>query len=573
MTGESGEPGMTGVTGQPGQPSQPGEAGEPGEPGMPGQPGGSDEAGTTGEPLVLAVDLGTGGPKIGFVSVTGKVAWHDHVAVRTRWLDGGGAVQDAEEWWTIVTDAVRKVIANGDVPAADVVAVCITGQWASTVPVDAGGVPVGDCIMWQDHRGIRLARQRIGGPVAGYAPGALAAWVRKTAGIPGGNDPVGHMLNLATNYPDVAAAARWYLEPVDYLAMRFTGVPAATHASMTAAWLTDNRRLDRLAYDDDLVRRAGVDGAKLPPLVPTGSVIGPIRADVAADLGLPAAVQVVAGVPDLHAAAIGSGALGEGEAHMALSTTSWISLPLPRKKTDVVHGMASIPGLPGVGGGYLLANNHDTSGLCLQWLRDNVLAADDGLFAGAPAGADACDFDDLTALAAGSPPGARRLVFTPWLAGERTPVSDSHLRGGFHNLSLATTRTDLVRAVLEGVAYNNHWLHGYVERFVKRRLDPIRMVGGGACSDLWCQIHADVMDRTIERVADPLNAQLRGAALLAGMALGHVDRRQVRDLVQVAGTFTPDPANRQVYDRLSSELPGLYKAQRKMFRRLNRRWA
>jgi xylulokinase len=544
----------------------PDDAGErPGHDGPAGGRGGADPR----DGLVLAVDLGTGGPKVGFVSVAGQVAWQDHVPVRTRWLDGGGAVQDAGEWWTIITDAVRKVLANGDVPADRVVAVCITGQWASTVPVDADGVPVGDCIMWQDHRGIRLARQRIGGPVAGYDPRALAAWVRKTAGIPGGNDPVGHMLNLATNYPEVAAAARWYLEPVDYLAMRFTGVAAASHASMTASWLTDNRRLDLLAYDDDLVRRAGVDGSKLPPLVATGSVIGPVRDDVAADLGLPSGVQVVAGVPDLHAAAIGSGALGPGEAHMALSTTSWISLPVPRKKTDVLHGMASIPGLDG---GYLLANNHDTSGLCLQWLRDNLVAPADGLFGDGDPAADPCSFDDLTALAAGSPPGARRTIFTPWLEGERTPVTDSHVRGGFHNLSLATTRADLVRAVMEGVAYNDHWLLGYVEKFVKQRLDPIRMVGGGAVSDLWCQIHADVMDRTIEQVEDPLNAQLRGAAMLAGMSLGLVSKSEVRDLVGVTRTFTPDPANRQVYDRLSSELPKLYASQKKMFRRLNRRW-
>jgi xylulokinase len=530
-----------------------------------------------GEPLVLAVDLGTGGPKVGFVSVTGRVAWHDHIALQTRWLDGGGAVQDAGEWWSVVSGAARKAIANGDVDAGRVAAVCITGQWASTVPVDADGLPVGDCIMWQDHRGIRLVRGRIGGRVSGYDARALAAWVRKSGGVPGGNDPVGHMLNLATNYPEVAAAARWYLEPVDYLAMRFTGVPAATHASMTAAWLTDNRRLDLLAYDDDLVGRAGVDSAKLPPLVPTGSVIGPVRDDVAAELGLPAGVQVVAGVPDLHAAAVGSGSLGEGQAHMAISTTSWISLPVDRKRTDVRHGMATIPGLDG---GYLLANNHDTSGLCLQWLRDNVLAPEDGLFGPAPAPdgdgreavAPGCSFDDLTALAATSPPGARRVIFTPWLEGERTPVSDSHLRGGFHNVSLATTRADLVRAVMEGVAYNDHWLHGHVERFAGRRLDPVRIVGGGAQSDLWCQIHADVMDRTIERVADPMHAQLRGAALLAGMSLGHVDRTEVRDLVEVDATFTPDAANRGVYDRLSAELPNLYASQRKMFRRLNRRW-
>jgi xylulokinase len=552
--------------------------------------GDTGRAGPTGaaEPLVLAIDLGTGGPKVGFVSVTGRVAWHDHVALHTRWLDGGGAVQDAGEWWSVVSGAVRKAIANGDVDAGRVTAVCITGQWASTVPVDADGVPVGDCIMWQDHRGIRLVRERIGGRVAGYDARALVAWVRKTGGVPGGNDPVGHMLNLATNYPEVAAAARWYLEPVDYLAMRFTGVPAATHASMTAAWLTDNRRLDLMAYDDELVGRSGIDGAKLPPLVPTASVIGPVREDVATELGLPAGVQVVAGVPDLHAAAVGSGSLGADQAHMAISTTSWISLPIDRKRTDVRHGMATIPGLDG---GYLLANNHDTSGLCLQWLRDSIVAPDDGLFgpvaphadgdggagpdgepgAGPEAAPPACSFDDLTALAATSPPGSRRVIFTPWLAGERTPVSDSHLRGGFHNVSLATTRADLVRAVMEGVAYNDHWLHRYVERFAGRRLDPVRIVGGGSQSDLWCQIHADVMDRTIERVADPMHAQLRGAAMLAGMSLRHVDRSEVRDLVEVDATFTPDAANRGVYDRLSAELPNLYASQRKMFRRLNRR--
>src|SRR5690606_25445785 len=152
-------------------------------------------------------------------------------------------------------------------------------------------------------------------------------------------------------------AARWYLEPVDYLAMRFTGRPAATHASMVAAWLTDNRRLDHLDYDDELVRRAGVDRDKLPPLVPTASAVGTLQPPVADDLGLLAEVSGVAGVPDQHAAAGGSGALGDGEAHMALSTTSWISLPLPGKRTDVRHGMAAVPGL---GGGYLLANNHDT---------------------------------------------------------------------------------------------------------------------------------------------------------------------------------------------------------------------
>jgi xylulokinase len=133
-----------------------------------------------------------------------------------------------------------------------------------------------------------------------------------------------------------------------------------------------------------------------------------------------------------------------------------------------------------------------------------------------------------------------------------------------------TNGADLIRAVLEGVAYNARWLNEAVERFAKRRLDPLRMFGGGALSDLWCQIHADVLDRTIERVADPMHANLRGAALFAGLAVGKVRREEIRGLVRVERTFTPDPRNRSVYDRLYAEFPRLYKAQRRMFARLNR---
>jgi xylulokinase len=110
-----------------------------------------------------------------------------------------------------------------------------------------------------------------------------------------------------------------------------------------------------------------------------------------------------------------------------------------------------------------------------------------------------------------------------------------------------------------------------VERFAKRRLDPLRMVGGGAQSDLWCQIHADVMDRTIERVDAPVLANLRGAALIAGMALGAVRPSEVGSLVGVDAVFRPDPTRRATYDHLFREFPKLYRAQRGTFARLNRR--
>jgi xylulokinase len=517
--------------------------------------------------VVLAVDLGTGGPKVGLVSLLGRVAWHDHVAVKTRWLDGGGAVQDAEEWWAIIVDASRRAIASGVVAPEQVVAVSVTGQWASTIPVDEAGRPVSDCVMWMDTRGRRHSERVVGGPLAGYAPGAAATWIRRS-GVPpstAGDDSLGHMLHLEKDRPEVARAARWYLEPVDYLTMRFTGVASASPASMTPAWLTDTRQVHIRDYDPVLLRRSGVNAAKLPPLRPTGSVIGPVQPAVAAELGIPARAQVVTGTLDLHSAAVGAGAVLDYETHMVISTTSWISCPVAKKKTDLVHQLATVPGL--TAGRYLLVNNQDTAGRCVEWLRDNIVAPPDGLDG---AGGAPPDYSTLIDLAASVPAGSGQVIFTPWLTGEHTPIADRHARGGFHNVSLSTTRAHLVRAVLEGVAYNSRWLLEGADKFTGRRLDPIRLIGGGAQADLWCQIVADVLDRRIERVAEPLHANLRGAAIFAGLALGAVRPDDVRSLVSVDRTFTPDPANRAVYDRLFAEFPRLYKAHKGMFARLNR---
>ncbi|MCV7382626.1 xylulokinase [Mycolicibacter longobardus] len=505
--------------------------------------------------VVLAVDLGTGGPKVGFVSLDGTVLWSDLVEVSTDYGPGGAATQDAGLWWEIIREATRRGLTQSGVRGEQVAGVSITGQWASTIPVDADGRPAGPCVMWMDTRGAPYSRKAFGGPVAGYRPRALLSWLRRNGGIPSpsGDDPVGHMLHLQHGDPATFGAARWLLEPVDYLSMCFTGQAAASRASMMGAWLTDNRNLAVLDYDDVLVRRAGIDRAKLPPLVPTGSIIGPVAPAVAAELGISPAAQVVTGTPDLHSAAVGSGAVRHGELHLTLSTTSWISCPVAFKKTDALHQLATVPGLDP--SSYLLVNNQDTAGRALQWLRDNVF--------------DDLDYDALTEIAAGAPAGSNGVIFTPWLKGERSPIDDRDARGGFHNLSLGTTGADLVRAVLEGVAYNNRWLLDYVNKFAPNA-GPIRIVGGGARSELWCQIVADVCGRTCERVADPLNAQLRGAALFAGIGMGELHRDELHDLIPLDGVFEPNAAHRGVYDRLFAEFPRLYKAQKGIFARLNR---
>jgi len=517
----------------------------------------NDEArGLQSEDLVLAIDLGSGALKLGIVSLVGEVLAVEQRALETESLPGGGAIQNAGGWWDAVRTLARSVVA--EVAAERVVAVSCTGQWASTIPVDAAGEPVGPCLMWLDTRGAEHARRVVGGPLVGYSPVALLTWIQHTAGIPSmyGGDPVSHMLHLERDDPRTAAAARWYLEPVDYLSMRFTGRAAATLASMSGAWLTDNRRLDHLEYDPVLLSKVGLDPRKLPPLVATGSIVGAVRTDVASELGLGPDVKVVTGMPDLHTAALGTGAIEDGLAHTTISTTSWISLPSARKKTDVIHSIATIPGLGTRE--YLVANNQEAAGLCLRWLRQALPT--DGTRG----------FEELTKLAAAAAPGSGGIVFTPWIAGERSPVDDRNARGGWHNLSVQTNGADLVRAVLEGVAYNSRWLLKAVERFGHRRIDRLRIFGGGAQSDLWCQIYADVLDRTIERVANPVHVNLRGAALLAALALGTVRRDEIRGLVPIERVFASNPQNRAEYDRLYDEFARLYKSQRRMFARLNR---
>jgi xylulokinase len=145
-------------------------------------------------------------------------------------------------------------------------------------------------------------------------------------------------------------------------------------------------------------------------------------------------------------------------------------------------------------------------------------------------------------------------------------VGNKRLRAGFTNLSLTTSTADLIRAVMEGVAVNSAWLFGYVEKFTGQRLNPIRLLGGGAQSALWCQIYADTLDRDVEQVPQPLLAQVRGVALLASAALG---RRHLEDVASHPSgvLFHPSPEVTEIYRRKVRQLPTLYARDRRWSRR------
>ena len=226
--------------------------------------------------------------------------------------------------------------------------------------------------------------------------------------------------------------------------------------------------------------------------------------------------------------------------------------------------MAALPAA--IPGRYLLTNEQECAGVCLQFLRDNILFHQDELGTQKPV--DAYKLFDQ--IAEGTPAGSDKLIFTPWLYGERAPVDDHLVRGGFFNQSLTTTREHMVRSVFEGVAYNSRWLLKYVEQFIKRPVEAINMVGGGAKSDIWCQIHADILNRPIRQMKAPIEVNVRGAALLASAALGHMTYNEIGSHVVVDKEYTSNPDNRKLYDELFDEFVAIYESNKKIYARLNR---
>ncbi len=529
-----------------------------------------DGSGST-SPHVLAVDLGTGGPKVAVLSATGRVVSHAFQAVGLDLTDDGGAEQSPQAWWDAIAASARRALADSGVAPDDIVGIGCTSQWSGTVPVDDSGSAIGPAITWMDSRGARAVRETVRGAlnVQGYSASKLARWVRRTGGIPSlsGKDPVGHIHFLRQQRPDVYAAAVVFLEPVDYLNLRLTGLARASHDSITLHWVTDNRDINAISYDESVMGLAGLERAKLPDLVPTGSVLGGLTPGAAAELGLLLGTPVVAGTGDMHSAAVGSGAVADYAGHLYIGTSSWIICHVPFKKTDPLTNIASIPS--GIPGRYLVADEHETGGACLTWLRDNLLFPDDALAAG---GATIDDFfGTLNDVAASVPVGSHGVLFTPWLNGERSPVDDHTIRGGFHNISLSTTRADMVRAVFEGVALNSAWLLGAVEKYCKRPFETLAFVGGGANSDLWSQMHADATGRTIRQIADPVLANVRGAGLLTLLALGHLQIADIPGTVTVKATYEPNPAAGEVYAGLLKEFVNLYEKTKAIHKRLNGR--
>jgi len=517
---------------------------------------------------VLAIDLGSGGHKAAIVSDSGEVIASAEESITTHMLPDGGAEQDPEEWWSGAKKTAKKVIRDSGVSAKDIVAVGCDSQWSVVVPVNEHAEPLMNAVHWLDTRGGKYNRQIAGGfpRIQGYNLFKVLKWIKMTGMAPthSGVDSLGHVLFIKNERPDIYAKTYKFLEPMDYLTSRLTGKITATQKTMTIFMIMDNRHWGSLEYSDELLKYAGVEREKFPELIPNDGVVGTLNPSVAEEFGLKPSTQVIAGIGDSNASTIGSGAVLDFEAIIYIGTSYYMNCHVPFKKTDINHMMGSLP-CP-FKSKYMMVAEQGTGGRCVEHYLKNIVFPDDEFNTG-PKPDDA--YERFNTIASRAPAGSGGVIFLPWLNGSFAPSENQHARGGFMNMSLKTTRSHMTRAVMEGLAYNNRWAKGAAEKFIGRSIQGFRFSGGGALSDLWSQIHADVLGVPIHQVDDPVNTTVRGTALLALVSLGYRSIDEIPGLIRIKQVFEPDEANRAIYDKMYVQYRQLFKQNKKIFAALN----
>jgi xylulokinase len=509
---------------------------------------------------VLAIDLGTSGPKVALVSERGEIAAAAARRVPIRLIPPAGAEQDPDEIWAAIRSAIHEVMQRADVAPDAIVAVACASQYFSIVPVDADGRAVAPLLLWMDGRGAAQAMA-----LHGRHPHAFERWIEihGIPPLPSGTDSLSKMLWVRNEQPHVYARTDCFLEPVDWVLMQLTGRRTANVCTAFSMLLTDCRRLDSLEWDAELLGLAGIEPERLPQLVPPNSLIGTLRPAVAEDLGLLGQTKVFSGTNDTQAAGVATATFRPGAGAVNVGTTGQVLAHLDARAVDFAHALISMPSP--IADRYMLMAENGIAAKALDHFLYNVIFTADQL--GTHTASD--PFAGLDQIVDAAPAGAGGLLCLPWLTGTVSPDGNAYARGAFINISLDTDRARMVRAILEGVAFSLRGLLPFVEQLTDQHFAELRFSGGGARSDAWAQILADVLDRPILPLADPVHSNNRASALLAFEALGMVSIDAVDRFCPPRGRFTPQNRNRAIYDELFRQFQASYEGLRPVFDALN----
>ena len=429
---------------------------------------------------------------------------------------------------------------TNDISPESVAAIVFSTQAQGVIPVKADGTVLYPNITWVDGRAEKQAQgimKKIGGK----------RLFTLLAGTPiMGKDCIAKIIWLKEERPEVYQNADRILDVNGYLKYRCTG-KMVTELSGASGYGFDLKKKTWLS----VLPLAGIDMKKLPPLIKSTDLVGTLTPEAARETGLLETTPVFGGCDDVQSAAVGSGQCEDGDVHVYLGTSAWVAAAT-KTGDSFKHGAAAIQSAdPAMN---LIAGITESAGANIEWIRDQFFRHEKEKYG-------AGVFNYMDEVIAQVPPGSDGLICTPWMLGERCPVSSTTTRATLFNITMVHTREHLMRAVYEGIAYNIRWI---LQNFCKDysiACDNIRIIGGGALDKGWMQILSDITGRNISVVENPRNAGAVGAAVVALIGLRELpDFASAKKFVRVSAVFEPNAENKAIYDALFSQYQQLYRS-------------
>ncbi|MBQ4435914.1 MAG: xylulokinase [Clostridia bacterium] len=502
---------------------------------------------------VIGVDLGTSGTKTVLFDRNGQTVAASTVEYPLYQPFNGWAEQEPEDWVNAAFTTIRDVLEKSQVNPADIAGLSLSGQMHGLVLVDDQGKALGRSIIWCDNRTIESCDEftrLVGGREELIRISANPALTGFTAG---------KVLWTREHLPEVWAKARRIQLPKDYVRLRLTGEYFMEMSDASGTNLLD---VPHRCWSKEIAERTGIPMSLLPPLLESCDVAGTISAEAAKLTGLCEGMPVVAGAGDNMAAAIGTGVVEKGKAFTTIGTSGVVFAHSDTVQIDPqgrVHTFcAAVPGC------YTVMSASLAAGLSLKWCRDRFFQAE--IQVAEEMGTDS--YVLMNKEADKSPIGANRLIYLPYLMGERSPLLDPEARGAFIGLSAMHTRQDIVRSVMEGVMYSQ-WQNLNVLRGMHVAPETMLACGGGAKSPFWRQMMADMYNMPVATLQNTEGPAL-GAAILAGVgAKLYPDiPTACHQLLKVSEPVLPDAERHAKYEKFFDLYQKLYPALKDSYHEL-----
>lgn len=526
---------------------------------------------------IIAYDVGTTGLKTCLFSIGEELSL---LAAETEGydlqiFDNGGAEQDPWQWWEAMCSTTQQLLSKNGIEPGEVDGISFCSQMQGLVLVDRQGNPVRPMMSYMDQRAGDVMKEVIGGgiTVSGINLLMLIRSIRETGVVAASvKDPVWRYKWVEKNEPLAFQKVYKWLDVKEFLLRQCTGEFLMTEDSAFATLLYSTRKKKK-GWSEVVCRMFGVKMDHLPPIIQSTDRAGSITKEAASMLGLAEGTPVFGGGGDASLIGVGAGSVMPGDTHIYAGTSGWVSTVVEKPLLDVSSMIASIVGAQPFRYNYFA--EMETAGKCLEWVKDHLALDEIGIYLGREVINESKDtaynnlYEYLSTVIEKVAPGCGGVIFTPWLHGNRCPFEDSKARGMFFNIGLETGKSELIRAVVEGICFHLRWMLEAQEKKV-RTSDQIRFVGGGAISAATCQILADVLQRKIETIENPPNAGAVGAAAVAAIGLTLFSSyEEIKELIPVAKTYNPTLEYKDLYDRQYGVFKKLYRDNRKSFAVLN----